>query len=409
MRRPPFSLCSMRAALAAALATLTLSSAGPARAELWCADPLYVHEWGVHVVSGNGGPTAALAVPGWFHSPWDPKPPEGPVPVRQLPADSGIRALPVLHFYGETHYGPTIPIGIEVGFRDGPALSWFPAVDLLRDAQLANGPVAQAARAKLVADRLARQNRFQAGPTLPSDPTRQLVWDRLDLVAAPPTSPRGTDVAWVQAARNLDRALWVTAPRETERFVYYEAKTSEKAPLVLRRGDTFGPGRRHYIIDNKGSFPVHDVMVIHREGTRVFVFEAPMIPPGAYAGFLLEDHLAKDPAAATVQRMKVLLTDRDQPAPPTDVRWGPNDCVMSRDPAIPVEEASGHRLYAAEVDLILGAWKARFFEQPGTTIVYREDAAALSAAMPLSIYTDMYHDVRLRRLGLALLSNVTLP
>lgn len=395
--------------LSLAVLVLTPLAAGPAHAELWCADPLYVHEWGVHVMAGDGGPSAALAVPGWFHSPWDPKPASGPVPVRQLPADSGIRALPVLHFYGETHYGPTIPVGIEVGFRDGPALSWFPAVDLVRDWRLANGPIATAARAKLVADRQARQNRYSAGPTLPSDPTRQLVWDRLDLVSAPPTPPQDTQVAWVQTARALDRALWVTAPRETERFVYYEAKTAETAPLVLRRGDTFGPGRRHYIIENKGQFAVHDVMVIHREGAKVFVFEAPMIPPGAYAGFLLEDHLAKDPRAATLERMKVLLTDHDQPAPPAEVRWGPNDCIMNRDPAIPVEEASGHRLYAAEVELILGAWKTRFFEQPGTTIVYREDPAALSVAMPLSIYTDMYHDVRLRRLGLALWERVALP
>jgi len=393
------------------LIALTLAGAlsGPARAELWCADPLYVHEWGVHVLAGDGAPTAGLAVPGWFHSPWDPTPPESPVPVRQLPADSGIRALPVLHFYGETHFGATIPVGIEVGFRDGPALSWFPAVDLLRDWRIASGPVAQAVRAKLVADRQARQNRFQAGPALPPDPTRQLVWDRLDLAQTQPTSPRDTDLAWVQAARALDRALWVSAPRETERFVYYEARTSEKAPLVLRRGDTFGPGRRHYLVENQGAFPIHDLMVIHREGARVFVFEAPMIPPGAYAGFLLEDHLARDPRAATVERMRALLTDRDQPAPPAEVRWGPNECVTGRDPAIPVEDASGHRLYAAEVDLILGAWRARFFERPGTTIVYREDTAALSAAMPLSIYTDMYHDVRLRRLGLALWESITLP
>ena len=82
---------------------------------------------------------------------------------------------------------------------------------------------------------------------------------------------------------------------------------------------------------------------------------------------------------------------------------------MGRDPALPVEAAAGHRLYPGEVDTLLGAWGARLFDQPGTTVVYREDAAALDAAMPLAIYADMFHFVVLHRAGLALWEHVTLP
>jgi hypothetical protein len=81
---------------------------------------------------------------------------------------------------------------------------------------------------------------------------------------------------------------------------------------------------------------------------------------------------------------------------------------MQRNPAVPVDRAADHRLYAAEIDVVLDAWGARFFDAQGTTIVYREDIAQLDAAMPLSLYTDMQHHVQLRRLGLALVENLTL-
>jgi hypothetical protein len=83
------------------------------------------------------------------------------------------------------------------------------------------------------------------------------------------------------------------------------------------------------------------------------------------------------------------------------MQWSRDDCVMMRDPAIPTTTAEGHRLYAHEVDAILDVWAGTFFGSPGTTIVYREDPAYLDRAMPLSIYTDMYNHVKLRRLGLA--------
>lgn len=36
-------------------------------------------------------------------------------------------------------------------------------------------------------------------------------------------------------------------------------------------------------------------------------------------------------------------------------------------------------------------WHADFFDADGLTILYREDSVYLDQAMPLNIYTDMYH------------------
>jgi hypothetical protein len=135
-----------------------------------------------------------------------------------------------------------------------------------------------------------------------------------------------------------------------------------------------------------------------------------MIPAAASAGFVLEDHgVDGREHAATYDHLRTLLVDPAALAVPTEYRWDLDTCVMQRDPAIPVEQAEGHRLYAAEIDTLLGLWGKRFFERPGTTVVYREDIATLDDVMPLSIYTDMFHFVRLRRAGLALWEAPPLP
>jgi len=66
-------------------------------------------------------------------------------------------------------------------------------------------------------------------------------------------------------------------------------------------------------------------------------------------------------------------------------------------------------LSGCEAGVVLDAWGARFFDAPGTTLVYREDVAQLDEVMPIAVYTDMYHYVVLRRLGLALVEGVALP
>ena len=150
--------------------------------------------------------------------------------------------------------------------------------------------------------------------------------------------------------------------------------------------------------------------MVQRDGAHTYVFFAPKIPAAARAGFVLEDHAVDGRArAATWDHLRTLLVDPAASAAPKDYRWDLDTCVMQRDPAIPVEAAEGHRLYAAEVDTLLGLWGKRFFERPGTTVVYREDIATLDEAMPLSVYTDMFHFVRLRRAGLALWEAPPLP
>ena len=387
---------------------LALPSPHAARAESWCAYPLWVHEWGVHVFGADGAPAAGPALPDHFHTPARPGVPavdlRGPA-VRTLPIDSGMRALPVLHFYSGGSMASPIPLGLEVGFAAGEAAAWFPEVDLLRAAAEANGPAAIALRLQLIA---LRQTPPPTGRApVPPDPTRQLVWNRLDLTPEPTRAPPPTTAAWVADARKYP-SLWANGLRESERFVFYEAKTQERPLIRIQRASDWSPTRRHLELHNVGTDPVHDVFFIHREGARSFVFYAPSIPAGKSAGFLVDDHAvaARDLAAATTDKLRAVLVDPTAANPPQDVRWDLHNCVMGRDPAVPFERADGHRLYRHEIDTVLGVWGARFFAQPGTTVLYREDTALLDRVLPLSLYTDMYNYVMLRRLGLALWEHV---
>jgi hypothetical protein len=350
-------------------------------------------------------------VPDWFCRATGGTPPE-PRAVRDLPADSGIRSLPLLHFYSAGGFGDTIPVGVEVGFRYGDAAVWYPAVDRRIPSAIANGPLAALERLRLLTARSLRQ-KLGGNEPLSSDPTRQLVWDRLELSPSPRAPARPSDVAWVGAARDLG-ALWVARPGESERFVFYEAATREPTPLAIERGASWTPGRRHLVVHNRGRHAVHDVFFLHREGAAAWLFEIPSLPAGRSAAFVLEDHpLAADgtpgTAASPRERLRTLLTDATAPEPPAAGDWDRSGCVMGRDPAIPVESAGGHRLYRGEVELILGVWGPRFFDRQGTTILYREDTAQLDEVMPLTLYTDMFHYVALRRAGLALWEQVALP
>lgn len=86
-----------------------------------------------------------------------------------------------------------------------------------------------------------------------------------------------------------------------------------------------------------------------------------------------------------------------------------NDCVMMQDPAVPVESASDHRLYGPELDVLLSVWRQRLLSGPSPRLIYREDTAAVDAAMPLSVYTDMRHYADLQRLSVVLVEGVSLP
>ncbi|NOY92039.1 MAG: hypothetical protein GXP55_12655 [Deltaproteobacteria bacterium] len=382
-----------------------------ASAELWCASPLWVHEWGVQAFDASGAPQNPASMPGWFHRDGSSGPSSGPA-TRDLPADSGIRALPVLHFYSAGSLSSPISVGVEVGFRHGDARRWYPAVNTRRPASEANSARAARGRTELLRRRGAPIPIAGGAdqPAVPSDPTRQLIWDRLLLTSEPQHAAHASHTPWVDALRDFD-AMWVNTPRESERFVFYEAGTSERVALTLSRGQTWRPDHRHLIVRNTSSHDVHDIFFTRREGRDVYVFFAPSIPAGRSAGFVIEEHrvAASQLTAETRGRLRRRLIDSAQPAAPTNYRMDANDCVMARDPAAPVERSDGHRLYAQEVDAMLDVWAPSFFDASGTTISYREDTAYLDREMPLAIYTDKFNFVRLRRMGLAVWSHVPLP
>ncbi len=369
--------------------------------------PLFVHEWGVQVF-GRDGSRMPAALPSYFHRSAGPHHARS-APVRGLPPDSGTRALPVVHFYSPGT-AESIPVALEVGFTQGAASHWFPQVDRHTPAATANGASARADRARLVASRNG-QNAYGPRSLLPSDPTRQLEWSELALTRQPRRAAPTQNTPWVDALRNFQDALWVDNGSETERFVFYEADTTERPALSIEVGPRYSAHRRHFVLRNPTDYPVHNVFVVHRESGAIYVFAAPSIPAHASAGFILEDHRvrARDLRTATRERLADQLRDAAEPAPPTDYRWDTSQCVMDRDPAIPVETAQGHRLYSHEVDALLDVWNASFFEQQGTTIVYREDVRYLDETMPLSVYSDMFHFPVVRRTGLAVWNDVALP
>ncbi len=373
-----------------------------ASAKSWCARPLIVHEWGVQLFDARGaaqGPRGGVALPPFFHAKPGATTPTA-ARVSELPPDGGDRDLPILHFWARDS-DDRIPLAIGVGFAAGAATRWYPQVDAFRPELAANSPAAQAIRAGLVTARGAL-TASGARPRLPDDPTRQLEWRSLLLSRRPERAPLPTDVAWVRQARALSSALWVNGVSETERFVFFEGKTREQVALRLARGDRYAPTFRHYVLTNPSRVAVHDVFVVHREGDALFVFSAPSIPAGASAGFALEEHrvgAAQQEARTTgALRRQLVGVGRQE-----------SGCVMGRDPAIPLEAASGHALFADEADTLLAVWAPAIFSQPGTTIVYREDPAYLDRAMPLSLFTDMWHWIELHRAGLALWRGVVLP
>lgn len=380
-------------------ALLLLLLPGDALAESWCAYPLRVHEWGVQVF----GESAARPAPLDYAHTEGPKPNTAPTPVRSLPIDGGERELPVISIFAPTLFSDPVPLGLEIGFAKGEASLWFPQVDKLRSAAEANSTEADQARLELLQAR-AERDPFSANPPLGDDPTRQLVWDRLSLSQQGQATESSTQ-EWVAALRAIEGALWFESEGESERFVFYEGRTAEQPLLKVERGEEWSEERAHYRLVNDSFWPVHDVLVVRRQGDLAWVFYAPSIPAGKSAGFVLDESLKVDSKAfveATRGQLERSLTDAESPEVPTSYKWDYDQCVMGRDPAIPVEEATGHRLYALETKVLLDAWEDAFFGQQGTVVIYREDPSYLDAMMPISLYTDMYHYVELRRLSLVL-------
>ena len=186
MHRAPLAVLVLLAATLAAIAAVPARSA----AEMWCADPLWVHEWGVVVFGATSADRATgPALPSFFHARSGAASALG-APVRDMPIDGGERELPVLHFYAPGNWRP-VPLGLEVGFAHGEATRWYPQVDARRTAADASSAQAQRDRAQLGAARRARGAGAALSP-LGRDPTRQLVWDHLVLEERPRHPPQPT-------------------------------------------------------------------------------------------------------------------------------------------------------------------------------------------------------------------------
>ncbi len=329
-----------------------------AAAESWCAAPLTVHEWGVAVFSGDGRPLAGPPLPDWFHTTAG-GPAHEAVPVAELPADSGIRTLPVLQFYAPRVWGGDIPLAVDVGFAQGTPAVWYPQVDRATDAEL--------------------------------------FWRRLDLTRQAPEVLPADTVGWVSPLRAVEDALWVSRGAESDRYLFYEGTTRESPAVTITPGEN---GDRHYILRNTTDWDVHDVFVVHVEDGQRSLWYTPKVPGGKTAS-CLRNPRSDDPAD--------LLRSRDVTPRPAE-GWSMRDgeCAMMRDPAVPVAQATDHRLYAEELAVLLSVWEDRFFTEQGSRILYREDTAALDALVPLALYTDMHHYIETSRLGLVLVEGVGL-
>lgn len=337
----------------------TLSAA--ALAESWCAAPLEAHEWGVVRIGGRApGPD----LPPWFARASGGRP--GGPRVRDLPADTGLRDLPVVAlFTAAGSMSEPIPFAMEVAFADGAPTAWWPPVDARSGSALS--------------------------------------WEALSLSRSPANPPRDTDAAWVEAQRAVPAARWIDRGPDSERFLFYEGRTREASALEVRRGDTWTPDRPHWVLENTGAADVHDVVIL-ADGR---VWTAPTIPAGRSAGFLLVDPLDREALLAWWRA-------RWSSGRAADLPWtmADGDCVMGRDPAVPVERATDHRLFAEEVDALLAAWADPFFAPtaPGEArLLYREDVAAVDAAMPARLYTDQFHHLTFRRLSVVLVDGARLP
>ena len=339
--------------------------AAPAQGKSWCAVPLVVHEWGVQVFQGPHAQSVDMELPDWFHR----RSSAGELdatPVRSLPADGGEREIPVLQFYAPRVYGDGVPVAVELGLADGRPSVWYP-----------------------------REDRLLPGRPL-GDVGVQLAWDALSLTQQARVEPRESALEWIGALRAVEHALWVNRGGQSERFLFYEAQT--RSPPVVRISSD------HVV--NESPWPVHDVVVVSRSGDRVLVAPVGTLDAGARSPLELEPMVG---AASTLRaRLAAGLAAQDSPESMSEWSMDMDDCVMMRDPAVPVSSSGGHGLYQAEIDAMLVLWQARFFEQQGTVLLYRDDPAALDAMAPLAVYTDMHHFVELSRTGLVLWEGIEL-
>ncbi|MCD4825631.1 MAG: hypothetical protein K8S55_13635 [Phycisphaerae bacterium] len=411
--------------LAVAVVAITAQSAAAAS---WVAQPLTVHEWGVNEFDWSGRSGDPLeGLPAFIYTNKSPGKPL-PAPAQKVKAmrpDSGLRFKPILYFY-PPRWGDNVPVGVEVRFAFGHANAWWPQVNVYRTPK-------QVAAAKPVDWVTWRKKhglrRFARGKTLeiPDDKRFELVWYDLKLTKK---LPKGLSLPgaklpkdhWVKLARQPSRH-YVSNGKQVEKYLFYEGATRE-VPAVTILSPNYSDKRYHII--NTGEFPIYDVFVIYRDKGRQWTKYLAVLPPVPAAkkrtsewGHRVQQitslpipNFARLPAGKmmgdeefrlrTSGRLVETLTAGGHH---TESNGGSD---TMRDPADPQPTTKMHHLFKAEAEALEKIWRKDFFQSAGLTIVYRESPAYLDKAMPLNIYTDMYHYVKLSRCGLVLNRNIQL-
>jgi hypothetical protein len=405
---------------------VTMMAVTVARGMSWDAVPLVVHEWGVESFDWSGNAPAAAQLPSFIYTD---KRPGTQIPVfgkrtKDLPADSGVRDKPVLYFYVTSAFNPdpfkkaTIPVGVEVRFANGSASAWWPQASIYRTP-------AQVAAAKPF-DLLAWKTSVRARPLtrpyvqplVPDDERFDLAWHQLTLdpFAAPTLcGAELRDDHWIKQARKPASAF-VSNGKEFEKFLFYEGRTREMPSIRIGndREHDWGPAARNHAIVNSGDRPIYDVFAVYRG------------PAGLWVGYIsaLEPAIPKDPATNEIPTQSCLpLPDfsgsgwgmrpqefaaKTTPRLLEALTSGSSIAAGSRcrNPADPQPATADHALYPDEAAALENIWHDGLFGSDGLTVIYRESPAALDAAMPLHIYTDMYHYVKLSRCGLVVNRNI---
>ncbi|MBV8782049.1 MAG: hypothetical protein JO353_11685, partial [Phycisphaerae bacterium] len=210
-----------------------------AKAALWQAEPIFVHEWGVEEFDWGKNSKIAAPLPSFVYTAQAPGiavSPSGPR-TKDLEADSGFRAKPLLLFHAdELRRRPTtIPVGVEVRFAQGHASAWWPQINVYRT------PSQVDAAAPLDWHGWKSHNRGNGfGPMkrpVPDDQRFDLVWYNLILspgssTTQPMEGDSLPDRHWVKQARNVDSAL-ISNGKEHEKFLFYEGATHEFPSIAI--------------------------------------------------------------------------------------------------------------------------------------------------------------------------------
>lgn len=419
---------------------------------LLASEPLIVHEWGVQSFDWTANRLEREALPEWMYT--DARPgkvlplPEKPVKLGR--PDSGLRTKPLLYFY-PTRSGltrNTAKVSIDVRFEHGHAIAWYPQVHRYRTAAMsaAAGPpdwdawIAKRTQALgLSLDQVRMTGRTAEGSPLyvvnrmpetnlgsPPDERMQLVWEELTVS----TDPRQHEIefqavpksSWIHRARDVDSAQ-VSNGSEAEQFVFYEGKTSELPTITILPPHRYftqtrrEPDPNHYVI-NTGKHPIHDVLVMYRSKNWKVAWCA------CVSRLLPAERLERDPRLYAPGRMHALphipcvvvpdlngmkeaaLTEEEFVRKTRDRLF---DSLTEGDvyprlflgnPGFPQPPTVTHQLYDKEANGLLDIWNEEFFKQEGLTVIYREDPAALDAAMPLKIHASNDWRVVLNRCGL---------